>query len=60
MALEPGLPPKTGVMPRSRFFAGILEIKHLKKTWPEKVGTARRKGSVGPCIEKKKVRDYQE
>lgn len=54
MALEPGLLPETGVMPRSGFFAGILEIKHLKKTWPEKVGTARSKGSVGPCMKKKK------
>lgn len=52
--------PETGVMPRSGFFAGILEIKHLKKTWPEKVGTARSKGSVGPCMKKKKVCNYQE
>ena len=40
MALEPRLPPETGVMTCSCFFAGIPEIKHLKKTWPEKLGTA--------------------
>ena len=52
MALEPGLPLETGVMPCSGFFAGIPEIKHLKKAWPEKAGTARSKGSMGPCMKK--------
>lgn len=51
-AFELGLPPEAGIMPCSGFSAGISEIKHPKKTWPEKVGTVRNKNSVDPSMQK--------